>query len=140
MFLNAEVSKDLIPIAVDAMGGDNAPDEIVAGSIQAAREGGVSIILVGDPEPVDAALAKHDVSGLPISAEPSEGVVEEGEAPATAYMTKRNASIFRAASAVRHGRAKALVSMGSTGATRGPRERGREETGNECRSRGRPCG
>ena len=99
------------------MGGDNAPSEIVLGAVQAAREGGVSIILVGDPEPVEAELAKHDVDGLPISTEPSEGVVEEGEAPATAYMTKRNASIFRAASAVRHGRAKALVSMGSTGAT-----------------------
>jgi glycerol-3-phosphate acyltransferase PlsX len=99
------------------MGGDNAPSEIVLGAIQAAREGGVSIILVGDPEPVEAELARYDVDGLPISIEPSEGVVEEGEAPATAYMTKRNASIFRAASAVRHGRAKALVSMGSTGAT-----------------------
>ena len=99
------------------MGGDNAPAEIVAGAVQAAREGDVSIILVGDPGPVEAELAKHDLTGLSISIEPSEGVVEEGEAPATAYMTKRNASIFRAASAVRHGRAKALVSMGSTGAT-----------------------
>lgn len=107
----------MISIAVDAMGGDNAPAEIVLGAVQAAREGGVSIILVGDPESVQAELSKHDVDGLPISTEPSEGVVEEGEAPATAYMTKRNASIFRAASAVRHGRAKALVSMGSTGAT-----------------------
>lgn len=115
--MTTQESTELIPIAVDAMGGDNAPSEIVAGAVQAAREGEVSIILVGDPEPVDAELAKHDVTGLPISTEPSEGVVEEGEAPATAYMTKRNASIFRAASAVRHGRAKALVSMGSTGAT-----------------------
>jgi glycerol-3-phosphate acyltransferase PlsX len=115
--LTAQETKELISIAVDTMGGDNAPSEIVLGAVQAAREGGVSIILVGDPEPVEAELAKHDVDGLPISTEPSEGVVEEGEAPATAYMTKRNASIFRAASAVRHGRAKALVSMGSTGAT-----------------------
>ena len=115
--MTAEDTQNLIPIAVDAMGGDNAPAEIVAGAVQAAREGGVSIILVGDTEPVAAELAKHDVSDLPVSTEPSEGVVEEGEAPATAYMTKRNASIFRAASAVRHGRAKALVSMGSTGAT-----------------------
>lgn len=99
------------------MGGDNAPGEIVLGAVQAAREGGVSIILVGDPDPVEAELAKHDVADLPITTEPSEGVVGEGEAPATAYMTKRNASIFRAASSVRHGRARALVSMGSTGAT-----------------------
>ncbi len=116
-YLTAEEKKDLIPISVDAMGGDNAPAEIVKGAVQAAREGGVSIILVGDPEPVAAELARHDVAGLPISTEPSEGVVVEGEPPATAYMTKRNASIFRAASAVRHGRAKAFVSMGSTGAT-----------------------
>lgn len=115
--MTAQETTELISIAVDAMGGDNAPSEIVLGAIQAAREGGVSIILVGDPEPVEAELARYDVDGLPISIEPSEGVVEEGEAPATAYMTKRNASIFRAASAVRHGRAKALVSMGSTGAT-----------------------
>jgi len=115
--LTAQETQELISIAVDAMGGDNAPAEIVLGAVQAARDGGVSIILVGDPEPVEAELAKHDIDGLPISTEPSEGVVEEGEAPATAYMTKRNASIFRAASAVRHGRAKALVSMGSTGAT-----------------------
>ncbi|MDP6823929.1 MAG: phosphate acyltransferase PlsX [Dehalococcoidia bacterium] len=115
--MTEEEKRELIPIAIDAMGGDHAPAEIVLGAVQAAREGGVSIILVGDPEPVAAELAKHDVADLPISTEPSEGVVEEGEAPATAYMTKRNASIFRAASTVRHGRAKALVSMGSTGAT-----------------------
>jgi len=115
--LTAQETQNLISIAVDAMGGDNAPSEIVLGAVQAAREGGVSIILVGDPESLEAELAKHNVDGLPVSTEPSEGVVLEGEAPATAYMTKRNASIFRAASAVRHGRAKALVSMGSTGAT-----------------------
>ena len=99
------------------MGGDHAPAEIVLGAVQAAREGGVSIILVGDPEPVAAELARHDVADLPNSPARADGVVDAGEPPATAYMTKRNASIFRAASTVRHGRAKALVSMGSTGAT-----------------------
>lgn len=103
-------------IAVDAMGGDNAPGELVAGAVAAAREGGTQILLVGDPEQVQAELAKHDISGLPIMPIPSEGVILEGEAPAMALRQKPRASILVSTGLVKQGKAHASVTMGSTGA------------------------
>lgn len=98
------------------MGGDHAPAEVVAGAIEAARQGGVQIGLVGDPQAVQAELAKHDVSGLPIMLVPSEGVIEEGQQPALALRQKPKASIFVATGLVKKGMADATVTMGSTGA------------------------
>ncbi len=103
-------------IAVDAMGGDNAPGELVAGAVAAAREGGTQILLVGDPEQVQAELARHDISGLPIMPIPSEGVILEGEAPAMALRQKPRASILVSTGLVKQGKAHASVTMGSTGA------------------------
>jgi len=109
-------SGSLVRIAVDAMGGDHAPAEVVAGAIEAARQGGVQIGLVGDPQVVQAELAKHDVSGLPIMPIPSEGVIEEGQQPALALRQKPKASIVVATGMVKKGMADAAVTMGSTGA------------------------
>ena len=105
-----------VRIAVDAMGGDNAPGEVVAGAVAAAREGGVQILLVGDPERLQAELAKHDAAGLPIMPVPSEGVIAEGEAPAMALRQKPRASILVSTGLVKQGKAHASVTMGSTGA------------------------
>ena len=105
-----------IRVAVDAMGGDNAPGEVVAGAVAAAREGGVQVLLVGEPESVQAELAKHDASKLPIMAIPSEGVIVEGEAPAMALRQKPRASILVSTGLVKQGQAHASVTMGSTGA------------------------
>ena len=105
-----------IRVAVDAMGGDYAPGEVVAGAVLAARTEGVHILLVGDPEQVGAELARHDAARLPIGQVPSEGVIEEGESPAQALRQKPRSSIIVATGAVKQGHADACVTMGSTGA------------------------
>ena len=73
-------------------------------------------MLVGDPDVVQVELSKHDTDGLPVATVPSEGVVTEGDAPATALRQKPRASILVATGAVKSGQADALVTMGSTGA------------------------
>ncbi|MDA1189877.1 MAG: phosphate--acyl-ACP acyltransferase, partial [Chloroflexi bacterium] len=98
-----------VRIAVDAMGGDFAPAETVAGAVLAARKGDVHIALVGDPERLNQELAKHDTKGLPIMVVPSEGVVVEGESPMQSYRQKPKASIFVATGAVKQGMADAVV-------------------------------
>ena len=105
-----------VRIAVDAMGGDNAPGEVVAGAVAAAKEGGVQILLVGDPEQLQTELAKHGAARLPIMPVPSEGVIVEGEAPAMALRQKPRASILVSTGLVKQGKAHASVTMGSTGA------------------------
>ena len=98
------------------MGGDHAPAEVVAGAIEAAKQGDVQIGLVGDPQVVQAELAKHDVSRLPIMPVPSEGVISEGDQPALALRQKPKASIVVTTGLVKKGMADAAVTMGSTGA------------------------
>ena len=102
-------------IAVDAMGGDFAPDEIIKGSVLGAREHGVGIILVGPEELIRTELAKYDTSGLDIEIEHTDEYLVEGEHPAFAMRKKRNASIMVATKLVREGRAAAAVGVGPTG-------------------------
>ena len=99
-------------IALDAMGGDRAPAEIVAGAALAAADG-MDVVLVGDPDALARELAGHEVE-LPIVAATEQ--VEMGEDPARALREKPNSSISVAARLVRAGDAGALVSAGSTGA------------------------
>lgn len=106
----------MVRIAVDAMGGDHAPTEVVAGAIEAAKQGDVQIGLVGDPQVLQAELAKYDVSRLPIMPVPSDGVIGEGEQPALALRQKPKASIVVATGLVKKGMADGAVTMGSTGA------------------------
>jgi glycerol-3-phosphate acyltransferase PlsX len=109
-------TRKLIRVAVDAMGGDHAPAEIVAGVVKAASEGGVQVMLVGDPDKVEPELAKHNAKELPIGVVPSEGVIVEGEPPALALRQKPRASVLVATGMVKQGHADACVTMGSTGA------------------------
>src|SRR3954451_13261106 len=102
----------MLPIAIDAMGGDKAPDEIVAGAHRAVAELGVDVLLVGQPD-VLAPLA-GDLEILPASE-----VVAMDEDPAHAVRRKKDSSLVRAAEAVRDGQASAMVSAGNTGATMG---------------------
>ena len=106
----------VVRVAVDAMGGDHAPGEVVAGAVEAAREDGVEIALVGDPEMVRGELAGHDVAGLRITVIPAEGVIGEGEHPALALRQKPRASVLVSIGLVKQGLADATVTMGSTGA------------------------
>jgi len=103
-------------VAVDAMGGDYAPAEPVAGAVQAAREEGVEVLLVGDHVAVEAELARHQTEGLPITQVPSVGVIEETDHPALALREKPRAAVVEVAKLVKAGRAQAMVTMGSTGA------------------------
>ncbi len=97
-----------LPVALDAMGGDKAPDEIVAGARRAADEG-IPVVLVGPPEQVG------DTLGLELIA--CTEVIEMGEDPAAGVRRKKDSSLVRAAELVRDGRACAMVSAGNTGAT-----------------------
>ncbi len=98
-----------LPVAVDAMGGDRAPDEIVAGAIRASVELGVPVVLVGRPEELG------DTGGLEVF--PASEVIGMDEDPAQGVRRKKDSSLVRAAEAVRDGRALAMVSAGNTGAT-----------------------
>ena len=104
-------------VALDAMGGDNAPSVPVAGAVGAAQKGLASILLVGDEEKIQSELVMHSASNLPIRIIPSDGKIEDGEPPALALRQKPSSSIVVATELVKKGLADAIVSMGSTGAT-----------------------
>ena len=103
-------------IAVDAMGGDFAPGEIVKGAARAARAGEAEIILVGQQ---DVVLAEMERQGIPRDLMPvvhAAEVVNEGEASATAIRKKRQSSIVIGVKLVRSHEADAFISAGSSGA------------------------
>ena len=100
----------MLPIAVDAMGGDHAPGAIVAGARAAAAEG-TPILLVG---PADL-KERADIGDLPLL-EASE-VIEMDEDGGRAVRRKKDSTLVRAAEAVRDGQASAMISAGNTGAT-----------------------
>ncbi len=102
-------------IAVDAMGGDMAPREIVRGALLAATEYNISLILVGDEEQIQAELGPADTAGL-IDITHAPDVIGMEEHPAIAVRRKKNSSIVKATQLVRDGRAGAVVSAGNTGA------------------------
>jgi glycerol-3-phosphate acyltransferase PlsX len=97
------------PVAVDAMGGDRGPAEIVAGARRAVDELGVPVLLVGPPERVG------DTQGLELLA--CTEVIEMHDDPGGSVRRKKDSSLVRAAEAVRDGAASAMVSAGNTGAT-----------------------
>lgn len=102
-------------IAIDAMGGDHAPAEIVAGAIRAREELGVEVLLVGDPAQIEASLRQHPTS-MPIEIVPAEGAIEMEEEPLSALRRKPKASINVAMDLVKQKRADAVVSAGHSGA------------------------
>jgi phosphate acyltransferase len=102
-------------IAVDAMGGDFAPEEIIKGAVMGAREYQVGIILVGPRARIEDELAKYDTSGLDIEIVHTDEYLIEGEQPAYTLRIKRKASIALATQLVKEGKAQAIISMGPTG-------------------------
>ncbi|MDP6102675.1 MAG: phosphate acyltransferase PlsX [Dehalococcoidia bacterium] len=101
-------------IAVDAMGGDHAPGEIVRGAVDAAARGDVDVLLVGEPEAIEVSMPSPVPATLQVV--PSQGVITEEEHPLEALRSKPGASMVVAAGLVREGKAHAYVTMGSTGA------------------------
>jgi glycerol-3-phosphate acyltransferase PlsX len=101
-------------IALDAMGGDRAPEEIVTGAVRAVNELDVEVLLAGVPSLIEPLVP----AGTPgIAVLPATEVIAMGDEPATAVRTKRDSSIVRCADAVRDGTAAAMVGAGNTGAT-----------------------
>ena len=98
-----------LPVAIDAMGGDKAPTEIVAGAIRARDELGVPVVLVGRPEELP------DTDGIEVI--PASEVIAMDADPGKSVRTMKDSSLVRAAEAVRDGKACAMVSAGNTGAT-----------------------
>ncbi|MEM7772747.1 MAG: phosphate acyltransferase PlsX [Cyanobacteria bacterium P01_E01_bin.6] len=102
-------------IAIDAMGGDHAPEEIVAGAVRAREELGIEIILVGDQDRIKESLDRHhQKSDMEIV--PATDIVEMHEEPLTSIRKKPNASINVAMNLVKQKRADAVVSAGHSGA------------------------
>ncbi len=99
----------MLPIAVDAMGGDNAPSEIVAGAKRASQEFDIPLVLVGRKSELG------DTDGLAVI-EANE-VITMAADPGASVRRMRDSSLVRAATAVRDGQASAMVSAGNTGAT-----------------------
>lgn len=98
-------------IAVDAMGGDRAPEVIIEGAIQSARDKNVEIILVGETEQIQRRFSRLNLSIVEASQ-----VIEMGEEPAKACLSKPDSSISKGLQIVRDGRAEAFVSAGNSGA------------------------
>jgi len=105
-----------VKIAIDAMGGDFAPEEIVKGSVAAAEKSGVEIALVGPSDRIEAELDKYDISHLPIHSVNADDYIKEGERPAIAMRRKPNSSIAVATKMVKEGKADGLLGATTTGA------------------------
>ncbi|MFM6007625.1 MAG: phosphate acyltransferase, partial [Sphaerospermopsis kisseleviana] len=104
-----------VSIAIDAMGGDYAPAEIVAGALRAKEELGVKILLVGDQQQIEAVIPpKTNMVGLEIV--PAQEAIAMDEEPLNAVRKKRQASINVAMDLVKNKQADAVFSAGHSGA------------------------
>lgn len=103
-------------VAVDAMGGDHAPEAVVEGAVQAASELGIHVILVGDREILKHQIKRRKAQDLPISIKHASEVVEMHEHPSVAVRRKRDSSLRVAFDLVKSGEAVAAVSAGNSGA------------------------
>ena len=107
----------VLPVAVDAMGGDHAPAEIVRGAVRAAGEHGIPVTLVGRREAIEAELRG---AGAPAAARidivDAREVIAMNEHPANAVRSKRDSSLVSSCALVAAGKARAVVSAGNSGA------------------------
>lgn len=103
-------------IAIDAFGGDNAPDEVVKGAVDAVKEYGVDIVLTGDTKKLDECFERLGLSKDHITFEQADGVIEIEDNPKMILKEKKNCSMGVAMQMVADGRADAMISAGSTAA------------------------
>ena len=104
-------------IAIDVMGGDNAPAHEISGAIMAARKWQIPIVLVGRTESIEKELANHDVQGLDVKIVQADEVVGMHDSASDAVRKKKDSSIRVAFDLVKRGEATAVVSTGNSGAT-----------------------
>lgn len=104
-------------VAIDAMGGDHAPEEILLGAMAAVKDYGCDIVLVGDETLLREAMSKHGVrEGEHIFVHHASEVIDMHESPGAAVRKKRDASVVVATRLVKEGECAAVISAGSTGA------------------------
>ena len=104
-------------IALDAMGGDHAPLETVKGAVEAAREYGIEVVLVGQEAAIKAELAKENTTALKLTIEPAASVIPMDEhQPSTAWRRQRDSSLTVGLQLLADRKVDALVSAGNTGA------------------------
>ena len=109
---------EYVKVAVDAMGGDHAPAEIVKGTIEAVNESDkVKVYLVGLQDAVEKELAGYTYNKEQVEVVPASEVIETAEPPVMAIRKKKDSSIVKALHMVKEGVCDAYVSAGSTGAT-----------------------
>jgi len=102
-------------IVVDAMGGDHAPALVVAGAVQAARDLGIEIVLVGQQDVVQAEVSKHEATGLPVTIHHASQVIEMDEHPAAAVKAKKDSSMVVGMDLVKQHEADAFFTAGNSG-------------------------
>ncbi|MCD8078490.1 MAG: phosphate acyltransferase PlsX [Lachnospiraceae bacterium] len=108
---------ELTRVAVDAMGGDNAPEEVVKGAVEAVNASErVKVFLVGRPEAIEPLLAGVDYPKDRLEIVPASEVIETGDPPVQSIRRKKDSSIVVGERMIREQKADAFVSAGSTGA------------------------
>lgn len=109
---------EYVKVALDAMGGDNAPVEIIKGGIDAINENSkVKVFFVGQEDVINAELAKYTYNAEQAEVVNATEIIETAEPPVMAIRKKKDSSIVKALTMVREGKCDAYVSAGSTGAT-----------------------
>jgi len=104
-------------VAVDAMGGDNAPTELVKGAVEAINKSGkVKVLLTGPEEVLQKELSRYRYNSEQLEIVPASEMITNDESPVSAIRRKKNSSIVVGQKLVREGQADAFVSAGSTGA------------------------
>ncbi len=107
----------MVKVVVDAMGGDNAPVEIVKGAVDAVNENkDIFVYLTGYEDAVNGELAKYTYDKERIETVSTSEVIETAESPVAAIRTKKDSSLVKAMNMVKSGEADALVSAGNSGA------------------------
>lgn len=103
-------------IILDGMGGDNAPQEIVKGAVEAAAEISDEIVIVGEPEAIKEELKKNNYQGTQIIIEPAHDVITMEDSPVKAIRRKTDSSMVVGLNMLKDGRGDMFVSAGNTGA------------------------
>ena len=108
---------EITTVAVDAMGGDNAPLEIVKGAVEAVlQRTDIKVLLVGQEDALQSLLKEYTYPAGQLQVVPASEVIETSEAPVHAIRKKKDSSLVVAMNLVKSGKADALVSAGNTGA------------------------
>lgn len=109
---------ELVKVAVDGMGGDNAPVEIVKGAVEAINESNkVKVYLTGPKDVLEKELAGYTYQKEQLEIVPATEIIETAEPPVMAIRKKKDSSLVKALNLVKDGTCDAFVSAGSTGAT-----------------------